>query len=187
MIHLVLGGARSGKSSFAERRTCEYAGNSSPYYLATAQAYDNEMQARIAKHQKDRAQHYWLLIECPLDIEQALLELPNHSTVLIDCLTLWINNVLMSLDSLDANYENKSQQITARIADLLHVLSEHSKRLTIVVVANEVGLGVVPLGEQTRLFVDHAGWLNQKLAKVAEQVTLVTAGLPLTLKGSEHG
>ncbi|OKY26159.1 bifunctional adenosylcobinamide kinase/adenosylcobinamide-phosphate guanylyltransferase [Thalassotalea sp. PP2-459] len=187
MIHLILGGARSGKSRFSEQWILNKYGDLPRYYLATAQAYDTEMTERIAKHQQDRLSDDWHLCEYPIKIDQALQNIPDNSVVLIDCLTLWLTNVLMSVENKTNTREQKAQHLSHAIEQLLLTLSEHQTRLTLVVVANEVGLGIVPMGEQSRLFVDHAGWLNQKVAATAQQVTLVTAGLPLTLKGAISG
>lgn len=187
MIHLILGGARSGKSRFAEQWILNKFTDMPRYYLATAQAYDAEMAERIAKHQQDRFPHDWQLREYPIEIDQALQNIPDNSVVLLDCLTLWLTNVLMSLESEEYTREKKAQQLSQAIEQLIISLTTHQSRLTMILVANEVGLGIVPMGEQSRLFVDHAGRLNQKVAAIAQQVTLVTAGLPLTLKGVLSG
>ncbi|MDO6427018.1 bifunctional adenosylcobinamide kinase/adenosylcobinamide-phosphate guanylyltransferase [Thalassotalea sp. 1_MG-2023] len=187
MIHLVLGGARSGKSRFSEQWIINQFADASRYYLATAQAYDDEMIERIEKHQQDRLSQHWQLCESPIHIDHVLQKLPDNSVVLIDCLTLWLTNILMSVESKENTRQKKTQLLSQAIEQLILALSAHQSRLTMVAVANEVGLGVVPMGEQSRLFVDHAGWLNQKVAKIADQVTLVTAGIPLTLKGAVSG
>ena len=198
MIHLVLGGARSGKSSFAEQLCFSLLRQNNednerrhkPVYIATAQAFDDEMQRRIAKHQMDR-QDKWQLIECPLMLNDAISEalsqlqtqqqLKSNSIILIDCLTLWLNNVIFELG------DNATQQdIESHNEQLLSALTPYANMqgVDIVLVANEVGLGVVPLGKVSRLFVDNAGWLNQSIAAIADSVTLITAGIPLALKGN---
>jgi adenosylcobinamide kinase/adenosylcobinamide-phosphate guanylyltransferase len=194
-----LGGARSGKSKFAEQWCIDYvdcAGtNQSLFYVATATAFDAEMSNRIAHHQQSRAEQ-WQLIECPLTLSQQLDTIPKNSSkkasdnksgdvYLIDCLTLWLNNVIFSLNG-QATTETKKQQLEQQINQLTQSISKASENgTTIVLVANEVGLGVIPMGEETRLFVDYAGWLNQAIARIAKKVTLVTAGIPLPLKGEK--
>jgi len=192
MIHLVIGGARSGKSSFAEQQVLAIAKAKSvaPSYIATATAGDNEMQQRISHHQKQRQTNNWLLHECPLALTSLLAELDSkeqhQNCYLLDCLTLWLTNVLMDAleHSGDPNskedYEFIDQKLYQAASDLVQALSEFPS--DIVIVTNEVGQGIVPLGQQSRLFVDHAGWLNQAIARIADKVTLVTAGLPLELK-----
>lgn len=194
MLHLVLGGARSGKSSFSEQWIQAQRGKEQqlPIYVATAQALDEEMQQRIIHHQQQRIAVEWQLIECPLHLTDLLVELDNKRLalsdeprfVLVDCLTLWLSNHLMVALEQSQGDNQITDYLTNKIKELIDILTEHSA--TIMLVANEVGLGVVPLGKPSRLFVDHAGWLNQQLAKVAEQVTLVTAGIPLTLKSSKN-
>ncbi|MEW6990140.1 bifunctional adenosylcobinamide kinase/adenosylcobinamide-phosphate guanylyltransferase [Colwelliaceae bacterium 6441] len=182
MLHLVLGGARSGKSSFAERWLLQQAENtlSSPIYVATAEALDDEMSERILHHQQLRSEKPWQLLECPLLLSDLLADISGEKYVLIDCLTLWLTNQLMAVMAVEDNTNDITKQLNERVEQLISSLCQHPA--TIVVVANEIGLGVVPLGKETRLFVDHAGWLNQKVAQLAEQVTLVTAGIPMTLK-----
>lgn len=175
MIHLVLGGARSGKSRFAEQCVAQQSlQGKSCVYIATATALDDEMQARIAQHQKDRqtSGHVWLLHEQQYELAQTLAQIdkPNQ-IILVDCLTLLLTNYLM-LDDTHAWFEQKTQLLTQLT----------SLKSDVVLVSNEVGSGIVPMGELSRRFVDEAGWLNQAVAEVADQVTLVVAGLPLVLK-----
>lgn len=166
MIHLVIGGARSGKSTFAE----SLATNSNDVvYIATATAGDEEMKKRIQHHQQSRPKD-WQLIEETLYLSQ-VIQRESSQTLLIDCMTLWLTNWLCS----DQN-ENWAQEKHHFIEQLQNYSSD------IIIVSNEVGSGIVPLGELSREFVDQAGWLNQALAKVADQVTLVVAGLPIALK-----
>ena len=173
-IELILGGARSGKSSLAESKVIELSQHRAKHYVATAIAFDQEMQHRIEQHQQSRGQG-WIEHECPLALPTLVGQFQSDQVVLVDCLTLWLNNVIY----------NQGQTLSAlaierNIACLVDALS--TTRADIVLVSNEVGLGVVPLGEISRLFVDHAGWMNQAIANVADKVTLVTAGLPLVLK-----
>jgi len=178
MKHLILGGARSGKSRFAEQQALQTYQASQPQkkqpaskryiYIATGQAGDAEMQSRIAHHQQSR-DDYWVLIEEPVHLAAQLNQLDDTNTVvLIDCLTLWLSNCLHQ----DCFNHEKTQ--------LLHCLAYI--KCDVLMVSNEVGSGVVPLGQLSREFVDHAGWLHQALAKQCDHVTLVMAGLPLALK-----
>ena len=182
MIHFILGGARSGKSRFAEQQTLLIANEKQKQamYIATGTPIDAEMKQRIAKHQLDRDES-WKLVECPLKLVQQI-DVSNESEVyLVDCLTLWLNNVLYSLESLPVL--KREEQIKVQIAELIQALQKSNAN--IIIVSNEVGLGIIPMGEQTRLFVDYCGWLNQQVAAIADNVTLITAGLPLSLKKTE--
>lgn len=168
MIQLILGGARSGKSSLAELLASQ--GTQPVHYVATATAGDDEMQARIERHQAQRPAH-WQLTEEPLALTNVIKQ-HHHGTLLVDCLTLWLSNQLLlnpqpDLDTLRDELCEALQQCAAPI----------------ILVSNEVGLGVVPMGEISRQFVDHAGWLNQAVARVADRVILVTAGIPQVLTG----
>ncbi|MGX9461615.1 bifunctional adenosylcobinamide kinase/adenosylcobinamide-phosphate guanylyltransferase [Shewanella sp. A14] len=175
MIHLVLGGARSGKSRFAEQRVAEYAAiGYQCVYLATATALDQEMSERIDQHQQDRVSspHGWTLHEQAYDIAQTLVAIDKpQQVILLDCLTLLLTNHLL-LDN-GASWDTQKSLL---IENLLTLQSD------VVLVSNEVGSGIVPMGELNRRFVDEAGWLNQAIAAISDQVTLVVAGLPLSLK-----
>ena len=166
MKELILGGARSGKSAYAER--CVLATGKLPVYVATGWADNEEMAQRIAQHRADRGDT-WLLVEEPLHLAQALLtvDAPGRALV-VDCLTLWLSNCLHMGDW---------QAARDRLRQVLPLLTAD-----IYLVSNEVGSGIVPLGPLPRRFVDEAGWLHQALAQLCDQVTLVVAGLPLTLK-----
>ncbi len=169
--HLVLGGTRSGKSRFAEQVAIEHSTRLTQplIYLATATAQDAEMSARIQRHQQDRGDA-WHLIEEPIEIQQALHALPCPSVVLIDCLTLWLTNCLGNTNvAWSILKEGFIQTLTT---------TDH----TVVMVSNEISMGVIPMGELTRTFVDELGWLHQDISALSENVTLMTAGLPLTLK-----
>ena len=179
MIHLVLGGARSGKSRFAERLAEDLSSkvNREVTYVATATAADGEMEQRIEQHRKQRPQH-WHLIEETLYLDQIFDRVVNRDSgikevVLIDCMTLWLSNWLCSYSD-----EVYLQQRDDFIAALQGFEGD------CIIVSNEVGSGIVPIGELSRRFADQAGWLNQALAKVSDNTTLVVAGLPLVLKGS---
>ena len=171
MRTLILGGARSGKSALAERLASE--SGHEVVYIATAQAHDDEMAARIAHHRASRPAH-WHSVEEPLALADALAEHARPGRcVLVDCLTLWLSNLLGS--------QGEGRFAQERDA-LLRVWP--SVRGQVLLVSNEVGLGVVPMGELTRRFVDEAGRLHQALAGECERVIFVAAGLPLVLKGN---
>lgn len=183
-IHLILGGARSGKSSFAEKlaKHSEKNAHSQVYYVATAQSLDEEMSARIMRHQHQRPEH-WALVESPIALANAIKQLvlkhqSTHKTpitVLVDCLTLWLSNCLCSP-------EKKCWQ-QEKLA-LLNVLIDyaHTSEINLLLVSNEVGHGIVPLGELSRNFVDQAGWLHQEIAEIAADVDFIMAGIALSLK-----
>lgn len=179
--HLVLGGARSGKSSFAEQQALcalETCSNGCLNYIATATYLDDEMRERIAHHKNCRGEQ-WVEHEVPVELAVKLQSFNQDDVVLIDCLTLWLNNIIFELGD-----EATNAQVEAEVATL--VKSVEQSPAQIIMVSNEVGLGVVPLGKVSRLFVDNAGRMNQALARVVEHVTLVAAGLPLHLKPSNH-
>lgn len=173
-LTLVLGGARSGKSSFAERLCldhCRAANTDKAIYVATAEAGDQEMQSRIAQHQQRRGLA-WHTIEEPLNLIGIITRQSNpHQPILIDCLTLWLSNLMQ-----------KDRSISQERDDLLKAFQDRTLP-PVVMVSNEVGLGIVPDNQLARRFRDEAGWLNQKIAAVADRVILITAGLPLSLKG----
>ncbi len=172
MLELILGGARSGKSRFAECLAAE--SGLAVTYIATSQALDGEMAERIAHHRERRPSH-WGLIEEPLQLAQVLRErAATDRCLLVDCLTLWLTNLLM-LDEPTRLAEERDA--------FLECLAELPGR--IVLVSNETGLGVVPLGELTRRYVDEAGWLHQAVAERAQRVTFMVAGLPMALKGAQ--
>jgi len=164
---LVLGGARSGKSSYAEALLSAYDGART--YIATAEAQDAEMAARIAKHRARRGSG-WHTVEQPLNLVVALeAHCRPAGAVMVDCLTLWLSNLMVA-----------SRDIAAETAELTEALV----RLPgcAVLVSNEVGLGIVPDNEMAREFRDHAGRLNQAVAEVVDEAVFVAAGLPLRLK-----
>ncbi|SCW87446.1 MULTISPECIES: bifunctional adenosylcobinamide kinase/adenosylcobinamide-phosphate guanylyltransferase [unclassified Pseudomonas] len=171
MLQLILGGARSGKSRLAEKLAAD---TGLPVtYIATSQPLDGEMNDRVAQHRARRPAE-WALVEEPLTLARVLRE--NAATgqcLLVDCLTLWLTNLLM----LDA-----PEQLNAERQALLDSLAALPGE--IIFVSNETGMGVVPLGELTRRYVDEAGWLHQALAERCQRVVLTVAGLPLTLKGT---
>ncbi|HUT49722.1 MAG TPA: bifunctional adenosylcobinamide kinase/adenosylcobinamide-phosphate guanylyltransferase [Alphaproteobacteria bacterium] len=164
---LVLGGARSGKSAYAERLVEGHEG--ALVYLATAEPGDAEMTERIAGH-KARRGGRWRTVEEPLALTEALgAAVQPGSAVLVDCLTIWLSNLLLA-----------GRDVEMEMAQLVAVLGELSN--PVVLVSNEVGLGIVPENALARAFRDHAGRLNQMVAQAADQVVLVAAGLPMILK-----
>lgn len=169
MKTLILGGVRSGKSRLAEQQA--HATQLPVTCIATATAHDAEMQARIAHHQQQRPAH-WQLVEEPLALADALQHAASANTcIIVDCLTLWLTNLLC------ANDEARMQR---EIAALLHTLPALPGE--IILVSNETGMGVVPLGELTRHYCDETGRLHQALAALCDHLTLTVAGLPLKLK-----
>lgn len=168
MRELILGGARSGKSTLAERRAAD--SGLAVVFVATAEAGDSEMAARIAAHRARRPDH-WATVEAPRDLAGAL---QAHAGIgrllLVDCLTLWLANLVADDSALERERE-------ALLGALPHLAGE------IVLVSNEVGLGIVPDNPLARGFRDAAGRLNQDVAAACERVTFIAAGLPLTLKG----
>ena len=171
MRSLILGGARSGKSALAERLALD--SSREVVYIATAQAGDAEMAARIAHHRARRPRQ-WLCVEEPLHLADVLREhARDDRCILVDCLTLWLSNLLGDAD------EHAFERERARLLDAMPTLPGE-----VLMVSNEVGLGIVPLGELTRRFVDEAGRLHQAMAALSERVLFVAAGLPLALKGT---
>lgn len=165
-LTLVLGGARSGKSLYAENLL---AGEAHPVYLATGQAFDAEMAERIRLH-RDRRPAPWSTVEEPLELATALeAEARPGRALLVDCLTLWISNLLLASRDVDAAADG----LTAALNGLA---------CPVVFVASEVGLGIVPDNALARAFRDHAGRLNQIIAARCQKVAFVAAGLPLILK-----
>lgn len=166
-LTLVLGGARSGKSRYAEELIMALP---APWtYVATAQALDDEMTARIGEHRGRRGPR-WRAIEAPLDLARAIAAAPAPAPVLVDCLTLWLSNLMLA-----------DRDIDAEIARLEQALAAHTA--PVVLVSNEVGFAIVPDNALSRRFRDHQGRLNQRIAAQADRVILVVAGLPMFLKG----
>ena len=171
MLQLILGGARSGKSRLAEKLAAE--SGCAVTYIATSQPLDGEMNERV-RHHRERRPGHWALIEEPLGLARVLRDNAREDAcLLVDCLTLWLTNLLMLEDP---------QRLNAERDALLQCLADLPGE--IVFVSNETGMGVVPLGELTRRYVDEAGWLHQALAERCQRVVLTVAGLPLTLKGT---
>jgi len=165
---LVLGGARSGKSRFAEGLALDCAADL--HYVATGRAFDDEMRDRIARHRADRGDG-WTTHEEPVELVGQLKKLDDPSrVVLVDCLTLWVTNLML-----------ENHDVVARSAELAAFLPQLNAR--VILVSNEVGLGIVPENRMAREFRDHAGRLHQLIAASAAEVYFVAAGLPLKMKG----
>ena len=166
-IQFVLGGARSGKSAHAES-LAEVAG-SNPIYIATAETFDREMESRIELHRERRGPH-WQLVEAPLDLPEALAKADNpDSVILIDCLSVWVTNVLV--------HERDTDAACRTLVDCLANCSGH-----VILVTSETGLGIIPENKLSRQFRDANGRLNQAVAAIANEVFFVAAGIALRIK-----
>lgn len=168
-LSLILGGASSGKSSVAERLVL--ATQRAPSYIATAQAFDDEMRRKIADHKADREGAGWTTFEKPLEPWEAITPLPQDGVALLDCATMWLNNLLMAELEIEAEFDRLCTALRAAPCP-------------VVVVSNEVGQGIVPENKLARLFRQLQGRLNAQLAQEAGLVVKVTAGLPMVLKGT---
>jgi adenosylcobinamide kinase / adenosylcobinamide-phosphate guanylyltransferase len=165
-IILITGGARSGKSARAEVRVRDFPGR--PVYIATAEALDDEMRERIAAHRARRGME-WLARETPLEVVAALDETDGGGPRLVDCLTLWLSNLLFAA----RDWPAEAEALAAALG---------RQKSPVVLVTNEVGLGIVPENALARQFRDAAGHLNQAIARVADEVEFVVAGLPMKVK-----
>jgi len=191
-IVFVIGGARSGKSSFALKEASKAEGRK--VYIATAEALDEEMQDRIEKHRAERGSE-WDTIEEPLKLPEVLMNIKDkYSAALIDCLTLWLSNVLIRKQ----NTEDRTQTTEEGIKALLVSLEQYKNSAVsspgsgpacpadslcaLYIVSNEVGMGIVPENKLARQFRDLAGAMNQRIAEIADELYLVTAGIPLKIK-----
>lgn len=165
-VILITGGARSGKSTRAEARAKAFSGR--PVYVATAEARDAEMEARIARHRARRGTD-WIEREVPLDLVPALVATDGGGARLVDCLTLWLSNLMHA----ERDWEREVTELAAALPRL---------ESPVLLVTNEVGLGIVPDNALARSFRDAAGIMNQMIADVADEVEFVVAGLPMKLK-----
>ncbi len=168
MIELIVGGARSGKSSYALSRA--ESGNANLTFIATAEAKDDEMKSRIERHRQERSPR-WKLIEETHHLSSFIDQFGRDDIILVDCLSLWLSNWLCSPRAASWNEEKNA---------CLDKLRQSPARWLLV--SNEAGMGVTPMGELNRQFIDESGWLHQQLAQLADRVTLVMFGIPLTLK-----
>ncbi|MEV8469112.1 bifunctional adenosylcobinamide kinase/adenosylcobinamide-phosphate guanylyltransferase [Ralstonia sp. UNC404CL21Col] len=184
-LTLVLGGARSGKSHHAEQLALQCAGPVT--YVATAGEGDEEMQLRVALHRARRPAN-WGLVEEPVHLAEALYTHAQHGgCVLVDCMTLWLNNLLFSEhhEYPETGLVTPPEAWTTEIDALLTALPLLPGE--VILVSNEIGLGVVPMGAVTRFYVDELGRLNQRLAALADNVHLLVAGIPMVVKGPALG
>ncbi len=182
---LSLGGAKSGKSLFAEKLAQNEKYQGRVAYIATAEAGDDEMKARVSRH-KQRRPKEWLTIEAPFDLEKAALDLDgNIKFALIDCITLYITNMLLRAESetdseIEPNWAEKQGAIIKNIENLCDVCKNASADF--VMVSNEVGHGIVPINKLARVFTDIAGQANQVIAQKADEVYFLIAGIPQKIK-----
>ena len=169
-VYLITGGARSGKSTFAEDLACRLCPDSSKRcYIATAEVTDDEMKARIERH-RERREGKFRTVEAPVELGKAITENSSKSgVILVDCLTVWTNNLL---------YYGKEEERGKLIASL------KDSKCDVVLVTNETGMGIVPANELSRRFRDLAGFINQDVAAVADRVVVMVCGLPLYVKGA---
>ncbi len=168
MLIFVTGGARSGKSSYAERLAAQ--SGQAVTYLATAVAFDNEMKDRIRRHQSERPAD-WLTVEEPVDVAQAARQV-QAPVLLLDCLSVWVNNLMF--------HDFSDGQILDAAAELVSVAGNRAG--TTICVTNEVGFGIVPDNALSRRYRDVLGWVNQRVAGASDEAYLLVSGLPLKLK-----
>ncbi|GIU48482.1 bifunctional adenosylcobinamide kinase/adenosylcobinamide-phosphate guanylyltransferase [Shewanella sp. KT0246] len=176
MKQLIIGGARSGKSKMAQQYAKQWQQQTQGdvIVIATAQHDDSSMKQRIAHHQQNRPKH-WQTVETHLQLAEAITQYSTKGNlILVDCLTLWLSNTLMfAANQKDSSFDQMKQQLLDAI---------NASTAELVLISNEVGQGVVPLGELSREFVDQSGWLHQSLSQYVDQVAICIAGLPLVLK-----
>lgn len=180
--HLVLGGARSGKTGLALRAAAalEQALGAQVVYVATAESRDAEMQDRIERHRQERPAA-WRTIEAPRQLGRALSSVPADAIIVVDCLTLWLSNALLSDFSEEAPKALSPTWNAERTGFMSHLQDcKHS----IILVSNEVGGGIVPVSPLARRFQDEQGWLNQAVAAICERVTLAVAGIAVSIKAA---
>lgn len=171
MIIFVTGGARSGKSDFAQDMAEKIEGKR--VFVATAQAFDEEMAERIQKHQENRGTR-WDALEEPINLGGAIRSvLGQYKTILVDCLTVWMSNLLLE-------YQDQNERISEIVDDFFSGLSESDE--TIIVVSNEVGMGIVPDNKLARDYRDQLGFLNQRMARRADDVYVLFSGIPVKIK-----
>ncbi|CAB1061235.1 Adenosylcobinamide kinase (EC / Adenosylcobinamide-phosphate guanylyltransferase (EC [Olavius sp. associated proteobacterium Delta 1] len=168
----VLGGCRSGKSSYALETAHKFSGNNK-VFIATCIPHDDEMNQRVARHRQERSQA-WKTIEAPIRLPEAIIEIsPSSDAIIVDCLTLWISNLLMDSDNSD-----KIEMQIPRLTDAIK-----KSHCPIVLVSNEVGQGIVPENKLARQFRDLVGYVNQAVAGCANEVIWTVAGIPVKIKG----
>ncbi|CAN7329096.1 bifunctional adenosylcobinamide kinase/adenosylcobinamide-phosphate guanylyltransferase [Acidovorax sp. LjRoot129] len=189
ITELILGGQKSGKSRRAELLARDWLAQSSDHravLIATGQAWDDEMRERIARHQRDRAERVPGLqtVEEPRDVAAAVaLHSTPQTLLVVDCLTLWLTHWTMPMGVETMNFEQKQAlALDWQAQAAMFLIAVRKAPGPVVLVGNEIGLGVIPMGREVRAFVDALGTLNQQVAQVCPRVTLMAAGLPLTLK-----
>jgi adenosylcobinamide kinase/adenosylcobinamide-phosphate guanylyltransferase len=173
-IILITGGARSGKSRYAQELAESISGKR--LFLATCPVTDEEMRQRIERHRLDRLEAGWQTVEETVNPEQVVVGNPGYKVVLIDCLTLWVNNLLFT----DAGNELSEETLSVKVRKLLEVCSGRTG--TVIMVTNEVGMGIVPENELARRYRDLVGRCNQEIGAVADKVILTTCGIPMIIK-----
>ena len=173
MKQFIFGGARSGKSRLAEQLAQATASHVTYIATANTQFNDAEMALRIAQHQQQRPTH-WQTIEAPIELAKALQQSSDADCIMIDCLTLWLSNCLHADETQAKTWERQRQEFLTTIENFTGQL---------IIVSNEVGMGIVPLGELSRRYVDESGFLHQAVAKRCDRVVFTAAGLPLVMKG----
>ena len=186
MIELITGGARSGKSGFAQGEAARLGGRIG--YIATAQAFDEEMRARVQKHRQDRPAA-WRTFEGHRDLAEFLYRNPDIDTWLLDCVTLWITGLMFDLGGEWVQpspelVEGAEQLVTAQVQALLQAANKTEKHL--ILVTNEVGMGLVPESAFGRIFRDIAGRANLRIAARADTVYFMVSGLPMQIKGAQQ-
>jgi adenosylcobinamide kinase/adenosylcobinamide-phosphate guanylyltransferase len=179
-IIMITGGSRSGKSSYAQQRAEEIGGPL--LYIATCPAIDAEIQERIRRHQTARASKGWETIEEPVDLAGVLVKNGERKTILVDCLTLWVNNLMYEAEKREESFTE--EDIIVHCRNL--ILSCERISGTVIFVANEVGMGIVPDNEIARRYRDIAGRCNQEIAKAAAEVAFLVSGIPLIIKGRQN-
>jgi adenosylcobinamide kinase/adenosylcobinamide-phosphate guanylyltransferase len=168
-IVFILGGARSGKSTFTLHEASQIEGRKA--FIATAQALDDEMRLRIRKHKEERG-NAWVTFEEPLHISELLKDIRDlYTVILIDCLTLWVSNIM-----------HEAQDVNEEIDRLINVLS-HNRPALVYIVSNEVGMGLVPETALGREYRDNLGYVNRRVAEIATDVYFMAAGIPIKIKG----
>lgn len=176
-IVLVTGGARSGKSRYAQSLAERIGG--SRVFIATCPPFDEEMRRRIQRHQAERRKGGWRTVEAPVDLEKALDETADFDVRLVDCLTLWINNLMHEAEQEGAEiHEDQIGRMAGKLA-----FACRARTGATILVTNEVGMGIVPDNPLARRYRDLAGRCNQVLAAAAQRVVLLVSGIPMTIKG----
>ena len=179
-IILITGGSRSGKSAFAQRLAEEQPG--SRLFLATCPVTDAEMELRILRHIQDRQKGNWATVEEPVDVAGQLRQAHRFDTVLIDCLTLWVNNLMFAADQRYQAFDEDRVRTETQL--MLAAAREHPG--AVIMVTNEVGMGIVPDNASARLYRDLIGRCNQCVGLAADRVYLVSCGIPIQIKGNDH-